>query len=655
MTRRKSVCSKWTLVLFVVVLCQFVHSRPQDVSSTVSTPPTNNVQTTETTQRYRFRSNEQLARFKAPIVISFVNNSFYNTKSPGSKNETNFKLQYKIANTTFRFDTINKNTTRSSRKSRLVSSKNKSNDLRKKHDTVSSVIKNTRNKVKIANHKNNLKVSEPTPLKIKKPPIRKIVTKWRDKAKYEDLDFNLETTTSNENVSPFENSYVTDDSTDLNNDFSTEATEKGNKYQNLNKLYNKLVNNRYRPKPEYSEETQVYSSNVQIVDRYPFSSSRPTYVFTTPMPTPIITNVGNPQPWHRPSYPNVNRKTTKKPLQTKRPIKNQYDYQNAVHNNVQYPYHNFEVTTFPPSTAYTDRIVIRPEEYAASPDECPTIFLTLNNTFQGQGKEACPDLNIAVNTNVVNKNVVIESDEEETENLFPNAFGDIDDSEAESTQANDYFESEEDAEELGDSASIEGTELTNYNAANEEVLSDSPEAGGFGSPSTNLASLHKPSRPSSDLDDLFSFSGFVDFFRPSLSALSWLVSLNPFNFGLLSFFFSPVAMIFAAAYGIASFFSRLPFARAAPKVIHVSQPQWQWDDDVKAWQLNTFPTDREYKYRTPKNSNEENAIKPTLFFKLKEWMKTKTKELRENNLKKIIQTNRRSKRKKREAWTRRVK
>ncbi|XP_063624934.1 mucin-17-like [Cydia splendana] len=52
MTRRKSVCSKWTLVLLVVILCQFVDSRPQEVTSPTpaNDASTNNVQTTESTR-----------------------------------------------------------------------------------------------------------------------------------------------------------------------------------------------------------------------------------------------------------------------------------------------------------------------------------------------------------------------------------------------------------------------------------------------------------------------------------------------------------------------------------------------------------------------------------------------------------------------------
>ncbi|XP_049875325.1 uncharacterized protein LOC126373285 [Pectinophora gossypiella] len=50
MARRKSVCAKWTLVVFVVIFCQFVHSRPQDSSVPVISSTTNSVQTDKATE-----------------------------------------------------------------------------------------------------------------------------------------------------------------------------------------------------------------------------------------------------------------------------------------------------------------------------------------------------------------------------------------------------------------------------------------------------------------------------------------------------------------------------------------------------------------------------------------------------------------------------
>ncbi|KOB71871.1 Uncharacterized protein OBRU01_13010 [Operophtera brumata] len=254
----------------------------------------------------------------------------------------------------------------------------------------------------------------------RKPNIKKVLTKWKDEAKYEDLNFSSETSTSSErnHITSVNFAHTDDTSTESVNYKATLKKRQPSKYNN------------YRPnfQSQYSEETEVYSTNIQIVDSY---TPRPTYLHTKrPSPTPIITN--------------------------------------------------------------------------------------------GQAKEACPDLNIAVNTNVINKNVVIESDEEETESLFPGGFGiplgDDNDSTLDESSANDYFGGDSVENQEAESASVEESELLNYNAAN-AIQSESSEPGGLFSPSSPVSALSKPGRPSKDDDDIFSFSSLVQFFRPAISAL----------------------------------------------------------------------------------------------------------------------------------------
>ncbi|XP_068631527.1 mucin-4-like [Battus philenor] len=298
------------------------------------------------------------------------------------------------------------------------------------------------------------------------------------------------TETPTENPISNEKSDSSDDKINDNEYGSREDTS--SEISELSKINHPKVTKKvyYKPRP-HSEHYPTNPPNIQYIDNI-YTPTRPTYVFTTPTPTPIITNVGYPPPWPQQNYHVIQPvTTTQRPIRVTKPANDHYNYHNNVNNYPQYPVNNFEVTTFQPTSAYTDRIIIRPEEYSASPDDCPTIYLSLNNTFQGQGKEACPDLNIAVNTNVINKNVVIES-EEDTDNSFVGAFGVplMDDSES-GDNNNDYSESADDEEE-NESASIEGAAMTNYNA---NTAQESAEPGNFASPSSALSTVSTPGRP----------------------------------------------------------------------------------------------------------------------------------------------------------------
>lgn len=601
--RRKSAYLNWTLVLLVIVLCPSVYTRPQDTSSVKTEIAT------ESSIRYSYR-NDNLSLSYVPLVINFVQNS-------SNKNVNELLLNH------------------SNRTNKMIKG------------IASNIPKHKINRNSFSSNIKPAKVKLPelsVSYEKRRPNIKKVLTKWKDETKYEDLNFSHETTTSSEERDPLT-------TVNIVHTTSTESLK-----SSIQKQYYPSTYNNYRPnfQPQYSEETQLYSTNIQIVDSH---TPRPSYLYTKrPSPTPIITNVGYPTPWQQNSQ--IYRKTTtRKPVLVTNPF-NHNNY-NSIHN-----YGEFEVTTFQPTSAYTDRIVIRPEEYSGSPDECPTIYLTLNNTFQGQAKEACPDLNIAVNTNVINKNVVIDSEEEEPESLFPGAFGlpigDEDESNADDSNpdldessANDYFGGDTTENQAVESDSIEGSELSNYNAAN-AIQSQYSEQGGLFSPSNHASAISKPGRPNKDDDDIFSLSSLVQFFRPAISALGWLSSVNPFTIGLFPLFLAPIAFLFAGS-GIAALFSPwfLPIGREAPKVVHVYRPYWHWDDKIKTWHLHSFPDNRNGQYSARSSKEEESgSVKQTFFYKLKEVMKITTNILRERNK---SGNSRKSRRRKRDIWSLRIK
>ena len=641
MTRRKSVCSKWTLVLLIVIVCPSVYSRPQEELSVTAAFKTQNEKSTHPPIRYTFR-NLSLNSFKlASKVISFVNETNEDENRNGNVNFIANGTEESNAN-----NPLNSTSNRqvgtnnlNNRTSRLI--RNNSNERKKKHK--SKPVKNR---------------SEEESHDRKKPAIRKVITKWRDKTKLNDLNFSYETSTSETNVKG-----TTKFSSILSNDkTSTESSSEINskRYSRPpNDMYNDPYysdNNMYnnqRPQYPYSDESQAYSPHIQVINTRPRPTRPPYYHTNMPTPTPIITNLGYPKPWTQ----QVTRKTTtQRPMYNTRPTN--YEYQNNFQN---YGGNNYEVSTFEPINSYTDRIVIRPEEYSPSAEDCPTIYLTLNNTFQGQAKEACPDLNIAVNTNVINKNVVIESEEEEAESLFPGGFGlgFGDDSGTDSSKDEDYFESDENQEQDDDSASVEGTELVNYHSANSIIKPESEEGGGFGAASSPSSAIIAPGGSGGSDDDIFSFSSLVDFFRPALDALGWLATINPLSIGLFPLLLAPLGLLFAGS-GFAALFAPwfLPYGRESPKVIHVYKPEWRWDDDLKTWHLHSFPNNRRLvpdMERASQDSINKGGIKPTLFFKLKEWMRNVTNNLRQEQRRHIVLNGRKIKRKKREAWTRRLK
>lgn len=637
MTRRKSVCLKWTIVLLVVLVCPSVYSRPQEVPA-ITANREHEEKTTSTPIRYR-HSNLSLNSFKlVPILITFENktisrsnkkkisNNLYNN----SNNALNLSIFLSSSNSK-EVEALTNETAFSERLGRLINFSTRGVQNKKRFKPITK------------SNQEDLLVQDQ-----RKSTIRKVITKWQDKTKFDDFIFSDEITSSPDkthNEINFNNH---------SNDSNVESSEDIN-----SKRYNRPPSDMYynghnRPRPQYSQESHTYSSNIQVVDsnshphiqvieHYP-RPTRPVYVHSIPTPTPIITNVGYPKPWTQ----NVRRTTTQKP----RP---NYEY----HHNVNHHGGNYEVTTFQPTNSYTDRIIIRPEEYSPYPEDCPTIYLTLNNTFQGEGKEACPDLNIAVNTNVVNKNVVIESDEE-SEGLFPgfglgldedSVLNVGDNSGTDSSKDEDYSESDENTDQ-NDSASIEGTELANYHSANSPIQSQSSEAGGYGAATSPLSAITKPSSGGED-DDIFSFSSLIDFFRPALNAFSWLVT--PLSFGLLPLLLAPLGLLFAGT-GAAALFSPwfLPVGREAPKVIQVYKPEWRWDDKLKTWHLNSFPSNRRVVPaigRASTESKQANGILP-LFTRFKQWVVNLTNKIKENNQ---IQSNeRRVKRKNRETWTRRL-
>lgn len=662
MTRRKSVCLKWTLVLFVSVVCPLVYSRPQEAPASIISSSTNSVQTdiaTENPIRYRYRdSNLGLVLKNSPIVIDSVNtknSTFGSNLFEASINATKdpkffltFEpLKHKLLNLHSRQSRIIKRIYSNTNDIIKKIHPNRNNDQRPTHDKIISVSN-------------------------RKPIIRKVITKWTDNTKYDDITQSDETPTSveiNDSMALTTSGSIEEDvSTEIIIDKST-ATKKRPISHYPNKFFNKLDSTKYYDAPQSSEETVlVHSNKVHIMD-YPFPSVRPSYIYTTPRPTPIITNVGNPKPWPQKLQTVYRRPTT--PVRVTKPLKNQYNYHNSVHNYPQPSVDNFEVTTFQPS--YTERIVIRPEEYSAPSQDCPTIYLTLNNTFQGQGKEACPDLNIAVNTNVVNKNVVVESEEDDAESLFSGGFGlpsvnsandSGDDDSGEGSPLADYFESEENENQV-ESASVEAAEFSNLNAnnANAAYQAESGEPAGYGNkPSSALS--YKPGRPGhNNDDDVFTISGVLSYFKPAINAMSWLAAINPLSFGIVSFLLTPLAIIIAGYSGVAALLAPLGInlAREAPKVVHVYRPHWEWDHHHKTWQLNSFPNNRRWKPRLPRVNQENedyvdsNSIKPTLFFKIKQFMKEITNKLKDQEKKRSSNQNRRTKTRKRDIWTSTIK
>lgn len=631
MTRRKSVCSKWTLVLLVVIVCPSVYTRPQEEVSFSATTKVENEKTTHPPIRYTF-SNLSFNSFKlAPKVINFVNET--NVGKSKSGNGLAYKPFVNTSNGELETITVNNRT------GRLIRTNSRGGKKKYKPTPV-------RNK------------SEEDSYDRKKPAIRKVITKWRDKTKLNDLNFSYETSSLDTDVKGTTKFNNIRPNVDSSTEGSSEADSKRYTRPPPNDMYDQYYNddnmyNNQRPQYPYSEETQAFSPNIQVIHTRPRPTRPPHYHTNIPTPTPIITNLGYPKPWTQ----QITRKTT-----TQRPMYNTRPTNYEYHNNFQnYGPNTYEVSTFEPTNSYTDRIVIRPEEYSPTAEDCPTIYLTLNNTFQGQAKEACPDLNIAVNTNVINKNVVVESEEEESESLFPGAFGlDLgDDSGGDSSKDEDYFESEENQEQGDESASVEGTELTNYHSANSVIKPESAESGGFGAASSPSSAIISPGGSGGSDDDIFSFSSLIDFFRPALDALGWLVTINPLSIGLFPLLVAPLGLLFAGS-GFAALFAPwfLPYAREAPKLIHVYKPEWRWDDDLKTWQLHSFPVSRRLvpeMGRASTESKKKEGVKPTLFFKLKEWMINVTNRLRKDQRRQIVLNARKTKRKKREAWTQRLK
>lgn len=635
-----------------------VLSRPQEDSSTVTLSSMSFSATDKSAEipiRYKLRSSSNLSSFVSPVALSFskglnlfntsyvLNTSNQENVIKSNINEDIFYFKNNVDN--INISNRNKNHTR---RSRLLS---------KNLDRLNLDVANRAYKSipKLHLNEQNHIASDNFFSEKNKPIIRKVVTKWTDKTKYEDLDFRKENfdiadDERNENSKEL---YKYNSREDMSSDVS--ELSKDNHPKLTKKVY-------YKPRPQNNQPFPTYTSNIQPIDSYSYNPTRPTYVFATPTPTPVVTNVGYPSPWPQQNFQVYQPVTTQRPIRVTHPVRDYYNHHSVVNNYPQqYPGDKFEVTTFQPTSAYTDRIVIRPEEYSASPDDCPTIYLTLNNTFQGQGKEACPDLNIAVNTNVVNKNVVVES-EEESDNPFADAFGIplMDDSES-AEAANDYNESSDD-EANAESASIEATALTNYNA--NAAAQESAEPGSFGSPSSALSTVSRPERPSDD-DDVFSFSSIINFFKPALSALNWLAAINPLSFGIISFILTPIAILFAGASGLAALFAplALTYAREAPTALRVANPYWAWNGngDSKMYQDISLDTttwapimNKLGNFENVPNNQQEPSIKPTLFYRFKEWMKSVTQKLISRK-RSSDSNNIKNKRKKRETWTSTVK
>lgn len=645
------MCSKWTLVLLVVIVCPSVYTRPQQEEFTVSAAiRTDNEKSTLPPIRYTF-SNLSLNSFKlAPKVTSFVNETKLENSKPSYVSiNVNINNEIRVNNPLGNFS-------------------NEELELGSENVRTGRLIRTRSHGVK--------KKFKPKPVKDKdeedsydkkNPAIRKVITKWRDKTKLNDFNFSYETSTLDSDVKGTTKLSSIRPSEDSSTESSSEINSKRYTRPPPNDIYDQYYNdnnmyNNQRPQYQYSDETQAYSPPIQVINTRPRPTRPPYYHTNAPTPTPIVTNLGYPKPWTQ----QVTRKTTtQRPMYNTRPTN--YD---TYHNNDQnYGGNNYEVSTFEPVNSYTDRIVIRPQDYSPSAEDCPTIYLTLNNTFQGQGKEACPDLNIAVNTNVINKNVVIESEEEESESLFPGGFGlglGDDSGGDDSSKDEDYFASEENQGQDDQSASVEGTELANYHAANsgtkpKPASSDAgaSEEAGFGAASSPSSAIIAQGGSGGFDDDIFSFSSLVDFFRPALDALGWLATINPLSIGLFPFLLAPLGILFAGS-GFAALFAPwfVPYAREAPKVIHIYEPEWRWDDSLKTWQLHSFPNNRRLvpeMGRASKENKEKGGVKPTLFFKLKEWMKNVTNRLREEQSRQIVLNGRKTKRKKRETWNRQLK
>lgn len=578
MARRKSDSVKWTLVLVLVVFSSLVYSRPQAESSPVTLSVTDKLTNKPTETSIRYGYNKNISIFRLPLV------KIFNSKDLANKSNTTSNVTNRTSRLIRRKTQIKPN----------IPIERIPYKLNKNSNSYTDQVLRTDRRNTNSNKNSN---------------IKKVITKWVDNVKDEDLlsisaESSISTETDDIN---FANLLHLDVNHEISGIHDQNESTKNQQFISTNSNDKKFTYPYKRPRPQYPDDTQ-HSGGFHMSNSY---VTRPNYVFTTPTPTPEITNVGYPPPWPQYIKPQV-RPTTRKPIN--KPI-----------YYPQYPGNNFDVTTFPPASAYTDRIVIRPEEYSADPDECPTIFLTLNNTFQGQAKEACPDLNIAVNTNVINKNVVIESDEE-TDTTLTDVFG-LPDDESESDEAPyDYAESQEsdnddddddfDNEEESESASIEGLQLSNYNAAN-SIEAESSEPGNFASSSTALSTYSRPVQPSSDSDDDgFSFSSLIDFFRPAVGAFSWLAAINPLSFGAISFFVTPFILLLAGASGLATLFA--PFVlsgRESPETF-VYRPTWEWDENYKTWHLESFPNKRRW-FDQPRKSTESyniNSNRATTWF-----------------------------------------
>lgn len=458
---------------------------------------------------------------------------------------------------------------------------------------------------------------------LKKPVIKKVLTKWTDNGKSQDFNYSVESLHNTEL-----NSYEQHSSTENNVNANSPS---GETFHSNNLKHTLIVKNYHKYKPEFSTDNKIFSPNIQVLESY--ATKRPFYIFTTPSPTPIITNIGNPRPWTNKIKQHIStslKGTTVKPIRlTQRPpLKNSYHNVFNTYTDQSPDSGNFEVSTFSPVNAYTEKIIIRPDEYSAPSDDCPTIYLTLNNTFQGQAKEACPDLNIAVNTNVLNKNVLVESEEEEEEtDLFPDGFGLPlgENSESEEVAQSDYSSSNEE-KPYTDSASVEGAGFTNYNAA------PNANADQAALPNSGLASYSKPNKhkPNND-DDAFSLSSLIDFFRPAMNALGWLATISPLGFSMFSILLAPVAFLLVGTTGLTALFApwALPYARESPQEIHIYRPQWQWDDEIKTWYLQPSNSDKKkidvintknWIHRLSRSSKEETKSNPSWLYKLKKWM-----------------------------------
>lgn len=620
MSRRKNNSVKWTLVLVLVVFSKYVYSRPQ-VESTILSINVETDKSTEIVPRYSYRHNN--VSYKLPLQnITNVNNTDlnfinflenvtglrYNDSSP--LNSSQFIPNIRRSREMQKIGKVKLN---HNKQSNNLQSQNYNTGVRPTHLN------------KISSSKSSNK-------------IKKVVTKWMDNTKYDDVNISHDTTISEEREGNLVSSQTSNlklpySSSTENFDESTESSKNVFHTQSDNKRYTVTYN---KPMMQQYDDDLIYSDNVQITD-FPYNV-RPNYVFTTPKPTPIITNVGYPKPW--PSYHTYQQtnRPTRKPIKSTTP-KYPYNYNNVNHFS-PFPSNNFDVTTFPPSSGYTDRIVIRPDQYNASPDDCPTIFVTLNNTFQGEGKEACPDLNIAVNTNVVNKNVVVESDED-TGMTLTDVFGLPLEESGSDENTNDYLESQENNDDQTEDTSNEDLEIANYNAAN-NIESESSEPANFASPSSALSTYTRPGRPDDD-DDIF--SSIMDFFKPNLKSFSWLAAINPLSFGALAFILTPLVILFAGVSGLVAFFGPWAFSGRELPEVHRYRPQWQLDDYYNGFHLNSM-NDRTglASVTSTLDRNRSFHYQLSWFSKAKEILKVIAKKLKLNE--KIDATNRKSRRKK---------